>query len=151
MGKGWVVAVLASVLLVSGCYAPAFYADIQGNDYAQPGALTTSGGKVLTGTSCWESYVGIVALGDASVAAALKNAGVDPTKPIKNMVVDHKVWAIGPFYTEYCTVVTVTAEGGGGGGGAAAAPAAASDAGGAAAASSDEKKKDDDSFDWKSD
>ena len=151
MKKAWVVAVLASALLLGGCYAPAFYSDIQGNNYAQPGALTSSGGKVLTGTSCWNSYVGIVALGDASVAAALKNAGVDPTKPIKNMVVDHKVFAIGPFYTEYCTVVTVTAEGGGGGGGAAAAPAESGGGESADAGGGEEKKGDDDSFDWKGD
>jgi len=147
MGKGWVVVVLASALLFGGCLAPAFYSDIQGNDYAQPGAVTSAGGKVLTGTSCWTSYVGIVALGDASVATALKNAGVDPTKPVKNMIVDHKVYAIGPFYMEYCTVVTVTAEGGG----SAAASSAASEPKDAAAKGGEKKKGDDDSFDWKSD
>ena len=153
MSRFLVIAALACALFSGACYAPAFYADIQGNNYAQPGALTSEGGSVLTGTACWTSYVGIVALGDASVAKALKDAGVDPTKPIKNMIVDHKVFAIGPFYTEYCTVVTVTAEGGGGGGGASAAAAAPSDA----SASAGEKKKnkkeggEDDSFDWKSD
>jgi hypothetical protein len=150
MSRILVIVTLACALFSGACYAPAFYADIQGNNYAQPGALTTSGGKILTGTACWTSYVGIVALGDASVAMALKNAGVDPTKPIKNMIVDHKVFAIGPFYTEYCTVVTVTAEGGGGGGGGSAAAAAPSDA----SASAGEGKKEggeDDSFDWKSD
>lgn len=139
MNRSLVVIVVALGLVAGGCYAPAFYADIQENQYAQPGAVTTAGGQVKTGTACFQSYVGIVALGDASVAAALKNAGVDHTKPVKNLVVDRKVFAIGPFYMEICTVVTVTVDGSSAGG-AAAAPA-----------NSGEPKKSggEDSFDWK--
>jgi len=150
MNRVLVTGVLACAVLFAGCLAPAFYADIKGNNYAQPGALTSSGGTVLTGKSCWNSYVGIVALGDASVAAALKNAGVDPTKPVKNLIVDNTVWAIGPFYVEYCTVVTVTTEGAGGGG-SAAAPSAKSESKAESRAASGEKSSGGDSFDWKSD
>ncbi len=142
MRKLCVAAALAVGLLVAGCYAPAFYADIQDNQYAVPGSVTSAGGVVKTGTACFESYVGIVALGDASVAAAMKNAGVDHTKPVKNLVVDRKVWAIGPFYMEICTVVTVTVEGAGASS-AAAEPAASS-------GSEAKKTGGDDSFDWKS-
>ena len=147
MTRGLLIAALGLALLAGGCVAPAFYSDIQGNNYAHPGAVTTSGGKVATGTACWTSYVGIVAIGDASVAAALQNAGVDTTKPVKNMVVDHKVFAIGPFYTEYCTVVTVTTQGGASGGAAAAAPSAPAGGGD----ESGDKSGEDDSFDWQSD
>ncbi len=146
MNRVLVTGVLACAVLFAGCLAPAFYADIKGNNYAQPGALTSSGGTVLTGKSCWNSYVGVYAAGDASVAAALKNAGVDPTKPIKNLIVDNTVFAIGPFYVEYCTVVTVTVAGAGGGGSAAAPPAKAE-----SKADSGEKSSGDSSFDWKSD
>lgn len=148
MKKSLLLVFASCSLIFGGCLAPAFYADIQGNEYAHPGAVTSSGGKVLTGSSCWNSYVGIVALGDASVASAMKNAGVDPTKPVKNLIVDHKVYAIGPFYMEYCTVVTVTVEGG------SSTSSSAPEASASEGASSDEGKSgkaEGDSFDWKSD
>lgn len=99
---------LALTALAQGCLAPAFYADLHGHEAAAPAAFKKPGGNVLTGKACWNSYVGIVALGDASVDAALKAAGVDPLKPVKNLIVDHSLWTIGPFYQEYCTVITVS-------------------------------------------
>ncbi len=147
MKKSLLLVFVSCSMIFGGCLAPAFYADIRGNEYANPGAVTSSGGKVLTGSSCWNSYVGIVALGDASVASAMKNAGVDPTKPVKNLIVDHKVYTIGPFYMEYCTVVTVTTEGGGSN---SVTPGTSE----SAAESSDgdkSGKSEGDSFDWKSD
>ncbi len=150
MKKSFLLIFASCAVLFSGCLAPAFYADIKGNEYAQPGAVTSDGGKVLTGSACWNSYVGIVALGDASVATALKNAGVDPTKPVKNLIVDHKVYTIGPFYMEYCTVVTVTAEGGGDSG-SSATDSAGSNESSASSTEGKSEKSEGDSFDWKSD
>jgi len=103
---------ICSCAMVGG--GPAFYSDIMGNNYYQAGATTEGGGKVVTGQACWKSYVGIYAGGDASVAQALADAGVQNTSVLKNIVVDHKIYAIGPFYMEYCTVVTATVQGGGG-------------------------------------
>ncbi|NOZ84668.1 MAG: hypothetical protein GXP49_00075 [Deltaproteobacteria bacterium] len=117
---------VVSGLLLGGCGLmgmPAFYSDIMGNQYYQSGQTTDPGGKVVTGQACWHSYVGVYAAGDASVAQALADAGVDNTKNLKNIVVDHKIFAIGPFYMEYCTIVTATVYGSGGGGMAQPAPA----------------------------
>ncbi len=161
MNRILIACVLASAVLFAGCLAPAFYSDIKGNSSAQPGAFTSSGGTVVTGKSCWNSYVGIYAAGDASVAAALRNAGVDATQPVMNLIVDHTVFAIAPFYVEYCTVVSVTTGGAGSGGTAkasSATPEGKTEGKAASKGESKDKSKDkskaksgDDSFDWKSD
>ena len=101
---------LASCAMMGG--GPAFFSDIVGNSYYQPGATTEAGGKVVTGQACWKSYVSVYASGDASVAQALADAGVQNTSVLKNIVVDHSIFAISGIYMKYCTVVTATVQGG---------------------------------------
>lgn len=110
MVRGFVLVALLSALLLPACGPIALYTNVKANNYAQPGAVTTAGGNVMTGQSCWQSYFGIVAIGDSSVAEALKAAGVDSTKPVKNLIVDYSMWGIVPFYVEYCTIVNVTVD-----------------------------------------
>jgi len=122
-----VAAVLTLAIFLPSCgggLSGFIYTDLRANNYFDSGAVTNAGGKVVTGQACAQSYVGMYAGGDASVAQALADAGVDNTKPLKNIVVDHKLFSILGLYVEYCTVVTATVEGGGGGGGySAPAPA----------------------------
>ena len=75
-----------------------------------PGAFTTGettnmGANAITGESCSMSILGLIALGDWSVDAALKAAGAEG-KTLKNVAVDHRVMNILGLYGNYCTRVT---------------------------------------------
>lgn len=70
------------------------------------GETTNPGGSAITGESCAMSILGLIALGDWSVDAALKAAGAEG-KTLKNVSVDHPVMLIlGSLYGKFCTSVT---------------------------------------------
>lgn len=62
------------------------------------------GGSALAGQSCAFSVLGLVAVGDYSVDAALQAAGAEG-KTLKNVAVDHSVFSILGLYTKHCTTV----------------------------------------------
>jgi len=69
------------------------------------GKVTNPGGSAITGESCSMSILGLIALGDWSVDAALKAAGAEG-KTLKNVAVDHPVMNILGLYGKYCTSVS---------------------------------------------
>jgi hypothetical protein len=73
----------------------ALYSDV---DYASGATSNQSGNRV--GESCATSYLGLVALGDASIETARRNGGVTLIS-----AVDQKVWSLLGAYTKVCTVV----------------------------------------------
>lgn len=95
--------IMATVALVAvtGCATSGspltgtLYSDVQ---HGQVATTTTSSSR--TGTACAQSFLGAVALGDASIQAA-KSAG-----QISNVSsVDAQSMNILGFYAKYCTIV----------------------------------------------
>ncbi len=96
-----------SVVVLSGCqYMTPPVKDTPVNGYiyssvdwdgrvANPGISETK-----IGTACAKSYLGVVALGDASIAAAKEAGGIT-----KVSSVDHTSTSYFVFYGKYCTVV----------------------------------------------
>lgn len=107
---------LALAALLGGCasaYEPVngiWYSDVQGPLQA------THGAKALKeGTSKCESFLGVVALGDASIETAMKNGGITRLHHV-----DHHTRSILGVYAEFTTVVwgdDGAVEGAGGAGG----------------------------------
>jgi hypothetical protein len=78
-----------------------------------PGELKTgSDGRVtamIRGESCAFSILSLVAIGDWSIDAALKDATVQAKaegKSLKNVTVDHRILNIVGLFTRYCTTVS---------------------------------------------
>lgn len=92
--------VIAGALSMSSCatYQPqgAIYNDATMAVAANPGVQATK-----TGKACANSYVGLIATGDASVETAMKNAGITKVATMNQ----HTNNILG-VYGEYCTVVT---------------------------------------------
>jgi hypothetical protein len=107
MKKTLFVSAVCSLVVLSGCqYMTPTIRDTPINGYfyssvdwdgrvANPGV-----GEEKIGRACADSYLGLVALGDASIAAA-KQAG----NITKVSSVDHTSTSYFVFYGEYCTVV----------------------------------------------
>lgn len=93
----------ALLSLASGCAmsnsAPVTGAIYQGTQGAT--AATSNDVGTKTGQSCAASYVGVVGLGDASIAAAAKAGGIT-----KISSVDSDNFGILGLYAKNCTVVT---------------------------------------------
>ncbi|MCK6598323.1 MAG: TRL-like family protein [Bdellovibrionaceae bacterium] len=73
----------------------ALYSDVLG-----PVAATNAIKGNLKGESCAASYLGLVALGDASINTAAKAAGINQISHI-----DHTWSNILGLYSQYCTIV----------------------------------------------
>jgi hypothetical protein len=73
----------------------ALYTDVKSGS----GATEAYGGSAR-GESCAASYLGIVALGDATIDSAKKSGGIAQVT-----AVDHTAMSILGFYAKYCTVV----------------------------------------------
>lgn len=91
---------LSSVLLLSGCASTQpvggmLYADVKG-----PVAATSNPRGPATGEACATSYLGLVALGDASIQAAAQKGGV-----LSISHVDHKSTNLLGLINTYCTQV----------------------------------------------
>ena len=94
-----VLAALSLVAITTGCVysevGGALYTDVKGPIHA---AAPTATGK--TGKSCSQTFVGIVATGDASIEAAKRNGRIT-----KVSSVDHSSkWIV--VWGEFCTIVT---------------------------------------------
>jgi hypothetical protein len=90
---------LGVLLMATGCaavHSPAmgmFWMDVEGP--IEPGATV----GLKTGKACAKSYLGFVALGDASIATAAKAGGITNIQTVDHHTT-HKV-----FVGEFCTVV----------------------------------------------
>lgn len=103
-----IIAVLsvASLLFLSGCahLLPAHNAGNLFADYSYPGyynGVTNKGPGGKMGNATAQSILGWVALGDASVATACKNGGINTIH-----TVDHHMRNILGIYAEWTTKVT---------------------------------------------
>lgn len=79
------------------------------SSFSGPGQFTTGettnpGGTAISGEACANSILGLVATGDYSIDAALKNAGAEG-KTLKNVAVDGSFTTILGLYSTYCTKV----------------------------------------------
>ena len=105
MKQGWfmhkkLVLLAGAAALLAGCAStqPAggfIYADVQG-----PVGATSLPKGPLRGESCAASYLGAVALGDASITAAAREGGINLISHI-----EHASTSILFFYNKYCTIV----------------------------------------------
>ena len=90
---------LPLLISLSGCMTSpvtgALYSDFKGPKFATETKLGQAEGR-----SCVTSYLGLIALGDASITTAAANGGIK-----KISVVDHTVSNILGIINEYCTVV----------------------------------------------
>lgn len=98
-------AIFATILLSlsTGC-AMSFSQPVTGGIYQGTKGATTATSNDLgskTGQSCATSYLGVVALGDASVASAAKAGGIT-----KISAVDSDNFGILGVYAKNCTVVS---------------------------------------------
>ncbi|MBA2480315.1 MAG: hypothetical protein H0V44_06615 [Planctomycetes bacterium] len=95
------VAIAAAVVLSTGCAAArspvtgAWYTQIKAND-----SVTTNSASSKVGRSTANSYVGLVALGDCSIATAAANGGIT-----KVSHVDYETMSILGLYATTTTVV----------------------------------------------
>lgn len=100
MRKGMLLLVGSLGLVLSGCQAvmaPAtgvLYADVKG----PIGASTGTGTK--EGKACARSYLGMVAMGDASIDAAKRAGGITEVS-----TVDHHTTNLLGIIGDFCTVV----------------------------------------------
>ncbi len=92
----------APLIAMSGCAVvaspvgnAAFYTSVQGP--VAPGAAS---GASKTGRSCASNILGVVALGDASIATAKRNGGITAVASV-----DHDSLNVLAVYSRYCTVV----------------------------------------------
>jgi hypothetical protein len=94
-----IAGVLASALVATGCVysevGGALYTDIKGP--IQAGNPTATG---KSGTSCSNSILGLIALGDASIESAKRNGKITKVTSVDH----HSRWLL--VYGEFCTIVT---------------------------------------------
>lgn len=96
------MAAIACAISLSGCARTA--APAIGSIYTStvaPVTATASEAGSKTGEATVSSVLGIIATGDASIAAAAKNGGITKIK-----TVDYKAFSILGIYATYTTVVT---------------------------------------------
>lgn len=91
---------LPALFLMSACGTTApvpgmIYADVKG-----PVAATHTKQGMVEGRSCATSYLGLIAMGDASITTAAMNGGIK-----KISAVDHHSSNILGIINEYCTIV----------------------------------------------
>ncbi|NDY42025.1 hypothetical protein G3N55_04065 [Dissulfurirhabdus thermomarina] len=88
-----------ALFLLSGCVATPIvgmvYTDIQG-----PVAATSQARSPKVGTATAVGYLGLVAMGDASIETAMKNGHIT-----KIHHVDHKSYSILGIYNKFTTIV----------------------------------------------
>lgn len=100
---------VAALLVAVGCGAlgPAggLFTSVKNPGQFSTGETTNPGGTAISGESCAMSILGLIALGDWSVDAALKAAGAEG-KTLKNVAVDHGLMSVLGLYGKFCTSVS---------------------------------------------
>jgi hypothetical protein len=100
MRKGVIVLAGGLALLTAGCqpvYSPVggvIYADVMGP------VTATSSAATKEGKSCARSILGLIATGDASIAAAKKAGGITEVSSV-----DHHSTNILGIIADFCTIV----------------------------------------------
>ena len=100
---------MSAFLVAVGCGAlgptGALYTSVKNPGGFTTGETTNPGGSAIAGETCAMSILGLIALGDWSVDAALKAAGAEG-KTLKNVAVDHPTMSILGLYGKFCTSVS---------------------------------------------
>lgn len=96
------------VSMVLGCLCLTACANVRGplqaglSFYKAPLAMTTATAQPTKhGEACAQNFLGLIAVGDASIDTAKKNAGIN-----KVTHVDHITGRVLGYYARFCTVVT---------------------------------------------
>jgi len=107
MKKVLALVAMAALFVTVGCGAMGgLYTNVKSPGQFTTGQTTNPGGSAITGESCAMSILGLIALGDFSIDAALKAAGAEG-KTLKNVAIDHPIMSIlGGAYGKYCTTVS---------------------------------------------
>ncbi len=100
LSKALTAGLVAASMFVIGCasgppISGALYSDVQG-----PITATSAPRGALRGESCATSYLGLFAMGDASITAAAKMANVTQISHVEQSFTN-----IAFFYAQYCTIV----------------------------------------------
>jgi hypothetical protein len=95
-----------TLLSVTAC-APigVLYTSVKNPSQFDPGRTTNMGATTISGEACATQILGLIAIGDWSVQAALDKAGASG-KTLKNIAIDTRVANFLGVYTQFCTRVT---------------------------------------------
>ena len=106
MAKLKLLSISLMLLSMAAC-APvgALYTSVKNPVQFDPGKTTNMGATTISGESCATQILGLVAIGDWSVQAALTAAGASG-KTLKNIAVDNRIMNFLGVYTQFCTRVT---------------------------------------------
>ena len=108
------IAALTALFSMTGCAAAgpigAIFTSVKNPGAFTTGETTNPGMTAITGESCAMSILGMIALGDWSVDAALQAAGAQG-KTLKNVAIDHPVLSILGLYGKFCTTVSAQVSG----------------------------------------
>lgn len=106
------VAVAAFLVTVGCAMGPAglVYTNVNNPGSFTTGQTTNPGGSAITGESCAMSILGLIAMGDWSIDAALSAAGAEG-KTLKNVAIDHPTMSILGLYGKFCTTVSAQVAG----------------------------------------
>ena len=109
MKKVLALLAVAAFLVTIGCGAlgpqGSLFTSVKNPGGFTTGETTNPGGSAISGESCAMSILGLIALGDWSVDAALKAAGAEG-KTLKNVAIDHPGMSILGLYGKFCTTVS---------------------------------------------
>jgi len=106
MAKLKTIILALTMLSLSAC-APVgiLYTSVKNPAQFDPGRTTNMGATTISGESCAMQILGLIAVGDWSVQAALDKAGASG-KTLKNIAVDNRVANFLGVYTQFCTRIT---------------------------------------------
>lgn len=95
------------LLLVGACAGPqgVIFSEVRAPGQFRTGETTNPGQGLIRGEACAFSVLGLVAMGDWSIDAALAAAGAEG-KTLKNVAVDHRTLNIVGLYVRHCTLVS---------------------------------------------
>ena len=96
--------VLLAVALLTGCAYPIVESPAVGIIYTEveaPIGATSNANSTKVGTSMCESILGLIAIGDASIEAAMKDGEITQV-----YTVDHHLMNVLGVYVEWTTIVT---------------------------------------------
>lgn len=101
MKKLSLLIVLFAVVALSGCAAVPYQTGPLYSDYQAPNQTTQNQVGSKVGTSCMNNILGLISTGDASLAAATKEANISEVA-----TVDTKFNTVLGIYSTTCTTVT---------------------------------------------
>ncbi len=94
-----ILAIAAATIMMTGCVKAPIIGGLY-TDVKDGVAVTNNAGSSKVGTATARGYVGVIALGDASIQAAAKSAGITRIHHV-----DYQAKSYVGAYTEYTTIV----------------------------------------------